>query len=261
MRQADIEPEVSLLIAARNEAAAMPSKLANLAALDYPRDRLEIIVASDGSTDATNDLVADDARRTGSNVRLLALPAGGKAAALNAAAAVARGEVLVFSDANSLFRADAIRKLVRPLADRDVGGVAGNQVYSLDGIDGEAAGERGYWRLDTLLKEFESRAGNAIGGTGAIYAIRRALFRPIPAGVNDDFYLTAGVIDQRHRLVFARDAAAYERPAGIIETEYARKVRVVSRAMRCVLAMPRLLDVRANRFYAVQLWSTRCCAG
>jgi GT2 family glycosyltransferase len=253
---ARIEPSVSILIAARNEEATIAEKLANLAALDYPRDRLEVIIASDGSTDRTVDVVSrfvSDSERT-IDVRLLDLPPSGKATAITAAVVASRGEILVFSDANSMYAQDAIRALVPPFADASVGGVAGNQVYAVAG-SGEAAGERGYWSYDRLLKEFESRAGSTIGGTGAIYAIRRALFRPIPAGVNDDFYESAGVVDQGFRLVFAPDAVAFEPPAVHLDDEYGRKVRVISRAMRCVAAMPGLLDPRRHGFYAVQLLS------
>ena len=254
VHRAAIEPTVTLLIAARNEAAVLPAKLDNLRALDYPSDKLDVVIASDGSTDATNGILAAARAGLTPRLRVIELPPSGKAAALNAAAGLADGDILVFSDANSMYLPDALRALVRPFADPEVGGVAGNQVYAAR-QRGDALGERGYWSFDRLLKEFESRAGNAIGGTGAIYAIRRELFRPVPAGVNDDFYETAGVIEQGRRLVFAANAIAVEPPAAGMQLEYGRKVRVVTRAMRCVLAMPRLLDLRRHGFYAIQLWS------
>jgi glycosyl transferase family 2 len=255
--RAPIEPFVSIVISARNEEAAIGPKLDNLSRLDYPSDRLEVIVASDGSTDRTAEVVgavvSDPNRRI--DVHLLALPPSGKARALTTAVAASRGEILVFSDANSMYAPDALRALVRPFVDPAVGGVAGNQVYAATADPGEAAGEVGYWGYDRILKEFESRAGSAIGGTGAIYAIRRSLFREIPPGVNDDFYESAGVVDQGLRLVFAADAVALEPAAAGIDDEYARKVRVVSRAMRCVATMPHLLDPRRTGFYALQLVS------
>ena len=254
VREAPIEPRVTILIAARNEEAALPGKLANLASLDDPRERLDVVIVSDGSTDRTVPILREFATHGDLRLEVIELPPSGKAAALNAGAHVARGEVLVFSDANSMYARDAIRALVRRLADPAIGGVAGNQVYG-DAISADAVGERSYWGLDRTLKEYESRAGNVIGGTGAIYAIRRELFRPVPPGVNDDFFETAGVIRQGRRLVFARDAIAVEAVATDLNAEYARKVRVVSRAMRCVAAMPDLLNPWRHGFYAIQLFS------
>src|SRR5690606_37094206 len=209
-RAEDITPSVSMIIAAYNEAASIGEKLENVLTLDYPRDCLEVIVASDGSTDDTESIVARYADR---GVKLLALPRQGKAGALNTAVASARGEVLVFSDANSAYAPDAIRQLVRPFADPDVGGVAGNQVYLSQkrGADGAAQtgdGERTYWGFDRLLKQIQSEAGNTISATGAIYAIRRSLFPGVPEGVTDDFATSTAVIAQGYRLVFAPGAQA-----------------------------------------------------
>jgi cellulose synthase/poly-beta-1,6-N-acetylglucosamine synthase-like glycosyltransferase len=249
--EAEVTPTVSLILAAHNEAGAIGTKLENALSLDYPRDRLEIIVASDGSDDGTNAIVAAYAGR---DVTLLPLPRVGKAAALNAAVAAANGEILVFSDANSIYAPDAIRRLVRPFADPAVGGVAGNQQY-LKGAAGAAAkGEQTYWNFDRLLKEWESRAGNTISATGAIYAIRRSLFQEIAAGVTDDFYTSTGVIAQGYRLVFAPGAIAYEPAAASARQEFGRKVRVISRGLRAVLLRRELLNPQRYGFYALQLW-------
>lgn len=245
-------PSLTLVIAARNEEAIIARKMENILELDYPADQLEVIVASDGSNDATNDIVRRYAR---DRVRLLERPPLGKADALAAAVANSQGDIVVFSDANSLYARDALRALVRPFADPHVGGVAGNQVYGQTGTVAAEAGERTYWSIDRLLKRFESRAGNTISATGAIYALRRSLIRSIPPGVNDDFYLSMGVVHQGFRLVFAQDAVAYERPADTIDREYQRKVRVVTRAMTCIATMPSLLDPRRYGFYAIQLLS------
>ena len=227
---ADIAPPVSIVIAAYNEAATIGAKLENLLSLDYPRDRLEVVIASDGSEDGTDEIVRAHANGT---VRLLSLPRRGKAEALNAAVAAASGEILVFSDANSIYAPDAVRALVRPFADPTVGGVAGDQRYLVaGGSDGVAAGEQSYWDFDRLLKLTESRAGNVISATGAIYAVRRSLFRPVPVGVTDDFATSTSVIAQGYRLVFAPDAVAYEPVAPAVELEFGRKVRVITRGLR-----------------------------
>jgi glycosyltransferase involved in cell wall biosynthesis len=252
-RSENITPSVSLIIAAHNEGRRIGAKMENALGLDYPSDRLEIIVASDGSTDRTEQVVRGYAER---GVRLLSLPRHGKAAALNAAVSASTGEILVFSDANSEYALDAIRNLVRPFADPGVGGVAGNQHYRSDAIaDAIAEGERSYWNLDRALKEAESRAGSTISATGAIYAIRRELFSGVPVGVTDDFATSTSVIAQGKRLVFAPDAVASEPVASSGRIEWGRKVRVITRGLYGVYVRRELLDPRRHGFYAVQLFS------
>ncbi|MBA3777962.1 MAG: glycosyltransferase family 2 protein [Chloroflexi bacterium] len=248
-----ITPSVSVIIAAYNEAAGIAQKLDNLLALDYPTDRLQIVVASDGSSDATNSILGS---YVGRGVTPLFLPRSGKSRALNAAAAAAGGDVLVFSDANSIFAHGALRALVRPFADPNVGGVAGNQVYWA-GTEGDATtvGERRYWNFDRLLKAAQSRAGSVTGATGAIYAVRRELFREIPPGVNDDFITSLRVVEQGYRLVFARDAIAYEPVGASRDVEFERKVRIMTRGLHCTVAIPKLLDPRRYGFFSLQLIS------
>ena len=249
---ADITPRVSLIIAAYNEADSIGRKLENILSLDYPNDCLEVIIASDGSDDRTNSIVSGFAQQ---GVKLLPLPRQGKAPALNAAVAASSGEILVFSDANSMYASDAIRALVRPFADPEVGGVAGNQCYSSGDSAGSGAGERSYWNFDRMLKKFQSQAGNTTSATGAIYAIRHSLFDTVPVGVTDDFATSTAVIVQGQRLVFAPDAVAYEPVAGSSELEFGRKVRVITRGLRGVQVRRQLLNPIRYGFYALQLFS------
>jgi len=251
-RSADITPRLSLIVCAHNEAASIRAKLENVLSLDYPRDRLEVLIASDGSSDATNDIVAEFAER---GVRLLALPRRGKIPTLNAAVREVGGEVLVFSDANSLYAPGSLRALVRPFADATVGGVAGDQRYLGSSEPEDAAGERAYWDLDRRLKEWQSAAGSATSATGAIYAIRRDVFRPVEPGVTDDFFVSTAVVAQGLRLVFAADAIAYEPPAASSGLEFERKVRVLTRGLRGVLVRRALLDPFHYGFYSLQLLS------
>jgi glycosyltransferase involved in cell wall biosynthesis len=250
VRSAPIEPSISVVIAARNEAAAIGARLANLAALDYPPDKLQVIVASDGSED---DTVAIARAATIGRLTVLDLERVGKADALNAAVALADGEIVVFTDANTAFAADALRALVRPFADPTVGGVAGNQVYESERRSAAEAGERSYWDFDRLMKQAESAAGSTVSATGALYGLRRDLVPTIVAGVTDDFYTSTAVIERGFRLVFERDAIAVEPPAASSSREYGRKVRIISRGFRGVAIRRALLDPRRTGFYAIQL--------
>jgi cellulose synthase/poly-beta-1,6-N-acetylglucosamine synthase-like glycosyltransferase len=241
------------VIAARNEAGVIAQKLDNILGLDYPSERLQVVVASDGSDDATDEIVQ---RYEEHGVTLVSLPRVGKAAALNAALAAATGDIVVFSDANSIYAPDALRALVRPLADPEVGGAAGDQRYvAAVSADAAAAGELRYWSFDRMLKEAESRAGNVVSATGAIYAVRRSLLGEVPDGVTDDFTTSTGVIARGRRLVFAHDAVAFEPVAARAGLEFDRKVRIITRGLRGVLLRRELLDPRRHGFYALQLFS------
>lgn len=247
-----IGPSVSVVLAARNEERAIGDRIENLLGVDYPADLLEIVVASDGSTDATPSIVERYADR---GVRLLDLPWVGKATALTRAVEASSGEIIVFTDANTSFRPDAIQALVASFADPAVGGVAGNQRYLPPRGARDGTGERDYWDFDRRLKMAESAAGNTISATGAIYALRRELFEPIPEGVTDDFTTSTLVVARGRRLVFEPDAIAEEPVARSQRTEFGRKVRIMTRGLRAVALRRALLDPRATGFYAVQLAS------
>jgi cellulose synthase/poly-beta-1,6-N-acetylglucosamine synthase-like glycosyltransferase len=213
-----------------------------------------VVIASDGSTDSTEAVIQ---RYEGRGIRLLSLPRQGKAAALNAAVSASNGDILVFSDANSMYKVDALRALVRPFADAGVGGVAGNQCYLKKNTASIVnVGEQSYWDFDRIMKQYESRSGSTISATGAIYAIRRSLFETVVEGVTDDFVTSTGVIVQGYRLVFASDAIAYEPTAATNRTEFGRKVRVITRGLRAVFTVrSKLLNPFQYGFYAIQLLS------
>ena len=252
-RQASLAVPVSIIVAAHNEEQTIGAKLENILSLNYPANLLEVLIASDGSTDKTNQVVSQFASR---GVKLLALPRAGKAAALNAAVSQARGDIVVFSDANSMFAGDALRELLRPLADERVGGVAGNQCYLKDHFGSSGtAGERSYWNLDRWTKLLQSRAGSVTSATGAIYAIRKRLFLEVAEDVTDDFATSTAVIVQGYRLVFAPDAIVYEPVAPSGTREFVRKVRVITRGLRAVMLRRCLLDPRRYGFYSLQLFS------
>lgn len=252
---ADITPTVTVVLAAHDEAGHIGARVDDLLAQDYPTDRVQFVIASDGSTDGT---VAIARRRDDPRLEVLDLPRTGKAPALNAAVARATGEILVFTDANTAFAPDAVRAIVRPFADQEVGGVAGDQVYIRAAVAPSTAavadvGERSYWDLDRVIKDAESRGGNVISATGALYAIRRDLFLPVPDGVTDDFVTSARVVAQGRRLVFEPSARAYEPVSASGRREYGRKVRIMTRGLRGVSVMRELMNVRRHGFYSVQL--------
>lgn len=247
------EPTVSIVIICHNEAGVIKAKLDSIRALDYPSTRIQTIVGSDGSDDGTNEIVAD---YTGLRLQNLAFSRRGKIPALNDAVSAATGEVLVFTDANSIFEVNALRNLVRHFSDQSVGCVAGNQVYCDQTAGGvAAAGEKSFWNYDRVLKEAQSQAGNAISATGAIYAIRRNLFMKVPLGVTDDFTISTRVILQGFRLVFDGEAIASEPVAGKPNAEYRRKVRVMTRGFRSVWTVRALLNPFRFGFYSLQLFS------
>ena len=243
----DHTPGVDLIICAHNEAESISAKLENALQLDYPRDRLKIWVASDGSTDGTVEIAR---RFENQGVLVLDLPRRGKAHALAAVAEASRSEVMAFSDANSQWEEGALRALVAPLADAEVGGVAGDQRY----FDSTTSiGERSYWSFDRRLKNWQARAGSAISATGAIYAIRRILFDAPPPDATDDFMISTGVIAKGKRLAFAQDAIAFEEPAAEIGGEFRRKVRITTRGLRGIVYRRGLLDPRKTGAYAFEL--------
>jgi cellulose synthase/poly-beta-1,6-N-acetylglucosamine synthase-like glycosyltransferase len=246
-------PSVSIVISAYNEEKSIGAKLDNILLLEYPRDCLEVIIASDGSTDGTDAIVQKYEEH---GVKLLSLSRVGKASALNAAVNDASGEILVFSDANSMYKTDAIQQLVRPFGDPKVGGVAGNQIYRTEGSGGSSIdGERAYWNFDRMLKQFQGKSGNTLAATGAIYAIRRSLIESIPDGVSDDLFTSTGVIVRSNRLVFAPEAIAYEPVAATSQVEFGRKVRVIMRSWKAFMFRSELFNPFRYGYYAIQLFS------
>lgn len=247
--ESDITPPLTLIIAAHNEEADLPAKLRNVLSVDYPSDRLEIIVASDGSTDRTVELARAIAPE---RIRVLDLPRSGKAGALNAALEFAAGDIVAFTDANSMLSEGALRALVRPFADPEVGGVAGNQVYTQPDI-GAVSGELAHWDFDRALKIASSRSGSVVSATGALYAMRRGLVDPVIDGVTDDFYVSTGAIVAGRRLVFAPEAIAREPVSSSATEEWGRKQRVMTRGFRSLIARRELLDPTRHGWNAVQL--------
>jgi cellulose synthase/poly-beta-1,6-N-acetylglucosamine synthase-like glycosyltransferase len=212
-------PTVSLIVPAYDEEEVIAAKVVNALALDYPRERLQIIVASDGSTDAT----AERARAAGAGL-VLELPPGGKVAALNAAAEQAAGEVLAFSDANSVWSRDALRRLVAPFADPGVGYVCG-QVRFLDPAGNNLEGM--YWRYEMAVREAESALAGVTAGNGAIYAVRRDAYVPLEPSASHDLSFPFLLAKRRLRSLYEPGARAEEKMVPTVEGEFARKRRMM----------------------------------
>lgn len=238
-------PAVTLLISAFNESQVIAAKLENALALEYPRDRLEIMVISDGSDDGTDEIVQGFSDR---GVRLLRQePRMGKTAGLNLGVSEARGQILVFSDANAMYQPGAVRRLVRHFSKAKVGYVVGNARYYEKGTESQSAQSEGlYWKLETYLKKKESIFGSVVGGDGAIYAIRRELYSPLlPTDIND-FLNPLQIVTLGYTGVFEPSAVCYEEAAENFGQEYRRKVRIISRSLNALRRVPEVLNPMHN---------------
>jgi cellulose synthase/poly-beta-1,6-N-acetylglucosamine synthase-like glycosyltransferase len=227
IRQGEICPTVSMIIAAYNEEEVIASKIENALALSYPKGRLEIIVVTDGSTDRTTE-IAQSFEPAG--VQVLHKPERqGKTAALNRAVPYASGEILFFSDANTFYAHDVIPKLVRNFHEASVGGVCGRKAILQDGERSTTQGETAFWWYEARLKQAESQVNSIVTADGEVFAMRRALFNTIPDHiVHDDMYLTLKMIEQGYRVVYEHEASSAEYPSKTSEDEFHLKVRYSS---------------------------------
>jgi cellulose synthase/poly-beta-1,6-N-acetylglucosamine synthase-like glycosyltransferase len=247
VRKAPFTPRVSVLIVAHNEGHRIAGKIRNCLSLDYPRDRLEVVVASDGSTDDTEDVV-EGFRSEG--VRLVRLPGPrGKAAAIEAAVPVSTGEVLLLCDARQELESGALRALVDNLADPSVGAASG-ELCIRSGASAAAEGVGFYWRYEKWVRRLESQVGSTVGVTGAIYVVRRELLpRLDPRTILDDVAVPMGVVRAGRRVVFESSARAFDEPVEEAGHEFRRKVRTLAGNYQLVALHPGLLDPRRNPLF------------
>jgi biofilm PGA synthesis N-glycosyltransferase PgaC len=250
LREPSTWPSVSVLISVYNEEKHIAQRIENLLALDYPHDKLEILIGSDGSTDRTNELVEafPDAR-----VTLHAFEQrGGKPGVLNRLVPQARGELLVFSDANAMFSPDALRKLTRHFAEPHIGGVCGRLV--LHGEHSETD-EGPYWKLETYLKTRESAMDSCLGANGAIYAIRKSCWPGIPDNTFvDDFVIGMRIREQGVRVIYDTEAVATEELPQSIGHEMTRRIRIGAGDFQALfLCWRSLLPWRG--FHSIAFWS------
>lgn len=253
VRKKHTEPVVSIIISAYNEERHIKSTLENKLKLDYPKDKMEIIVVSDGSTDGTDEVV----RRFGRyNVRLLRQePRQGKTSALNMAVLQAKGEILIFSDANSIYSKNAIKELVSNFSDSSVGYVTGKMVYMNE--DGSIIGDgcSVYMKYENILRKIETSVGSIVGVDGGIDAIRKELYVTMRADQLPDFVLPLRVIEQRYRVVYDPAAVLYENALSRLNDEYRMRVRVSLRTLNAIKDMKHLLNPFAHGLFGWQFLS------
>ncbi len=242
-------PPVTVLVVAHNEAASVAGKLEDLLSLDYPENRREILLASDGSTDGTEERAT---RYRAAGVKVIAFAARrGKAAVLNELVPRAQGEIVVLADARQRFEKVALRALVAPFVDPRVGAVSGELILTGgEAKTGVVSGIGTYWRIEKSIRRNESRVDSAVGATGAIYAIRRSLFEPIPDDtILDDVLIPMRIARRGYRIIFEPGARAHDRPASTPREEFARKVRTIAGNFQLFARERWLLDPFRNRLW------------
>jgi cellulose synthase/poly-beta-1,6-N-acetylglucosamine synthase-like glycosyltransferase len=247
VRKAEIEPTVAVIIAAYNEESVIARRIENLLALDYPQNKLQIVVSSDASSDRTEEISLQY-----SGVQVISNPRGGKVAAQDRAVRQTDGEIVAFSDANCTWSPDALRTLVRAFADPDVAYVCG-QLRILDAEGGNKEGV--YWRYEMMQRGAESQLGSVTGGNGSIYAVRRSNYIEVDPRFGHDLSLPYLMVQNGRRAVYEPEAHAWEKPTPSNETEYRRKVRMFEHCWLIVLRGKMLR--RLGPLYALEIVSHR----
>lgn len=253
VKRSEIEPRVTILITAFNEEAALAAKLENTLRIKYPADKLEIVVASDGSTDDTDDLARSFASR---GVKLFRQEGRvGKTVTQNNAVELATGEIILFSDATTIYSADILGHVLPQFADETVGCVAGRLIYIDEDGSNVGKGAQSYWSYETFLKTAESRACSLIGASGCLYAVRRSAYVPMYAEACSDFLICSVVYRQGLRSVFAPDAVCYEHTNRNAGHELKMRVRVISQTFTDLWRNRDMLNPFKSGFFAIELIS------
>lgn len=246
-------PSITAIITAYNEEKDIELKIRNVLALDYPGDQLDVIVASDASSDDTDRIVR---AFNAPNVRLLRIEGRlGKTACQNAAAAAASGDILVFTDATTRIEANALRAISRNFHDPCVGCVAGRLSYVAQQDDATGHGGTSYWNYEIMLRMAESDLGSLIGVSGCLYAVRRDCYREIPPELISDFVVAMMVREQGLRTVLEPDAVCHEQTLDHPERELSMRVRVGMRSLAALASQKRFLNPFKFGAFAWQLWS------
>jgi cellulose synthase/poly-beta-1,6-N-acetylglucosamine synthase-like glycosyltransferase len=247
------EPKVSIIIAAFNEEKDIAFKLDNTLAIDYPVEKLEIIVVSDCSSDRTDEIVSSYESR---GVRLIRQQKRqGKTAAQNLAVEHSKGEVLLFSDATTIYPSDVLERLLPSFADSSVGCVAGRLVYVDETGSTVGQGARTYWNYETFIKERESAITSLIGVSGCLYAVRRASYVPMYHEACSDFLIATTVVKQNQRAVFEPSAVCTETTNSQSKPEFRMRVRIIAQTLGDLWDNREMLNPFVSGFYGIQLFS------
>jgi cellulose synthase/poly-beta-1,6-N-acetylglucosamine synthase-like glycosyltransferase len=253
VRRAEFLPSVTVLITAYNEEKAIRQKLENTFSIDYPAEKLEILVASDGSTDKTDEIVNEFAAR---GVKLFRQEGRkGKTFTQNKAVEKATGEIILFSDATTMYKTNVLREMMPNFADSSIGCVAGKLEYVDDSGSNVGKGARSYWNYETFLKESESRACSLIGASGCLYAVRRSAYQPMYPEACSDFLICTVVYRQGLRSIYEPNAVCTEATNQKTDKEMQMRVRVIVQTFTDLWRNRRMLNPFHSGFYAVQLFS------
>jgi cellulose synthase/poly-beta-1,6-N-acetylglucosamine synthase-like glycosyltransferase len=253
VRRADIIPSVSIIIAAYNEERDIAQKIENTLALDYPKEKLEIIVASDCSTDRTDEIASQYQKR---GVTLYRRPERlGKSVVQNAAMKHSTGEIIVFSDATTFYEPDAIRKIVRSFADPEVGCVAGHLLYVDRSVTAVGQGCRSYWGYERFIKQSESRLGSLIGVSGCLYAVRRSSYGRLALDMSSDFVIAIEIYLRGLRTVYDCEAISTEDTNKRSRDEFRMRVRIIEQTLSALHRYSEALNLRAHPLFAFQMIS------
>ncbi len=253
IQRAAFEPQVTILITAYNEEKAIRAKLENTLEIDYERGKLEILVASDGSTDKTDSIVKEFAAQ---GVRLFRQEGRkGKTYTQNKAVEQATGEIILFSDATTAYQTDVLREILPNFADQTIACAAGKLIYVDTSASNVGKGAKSYWNYETFLKEAESRACSLIGASGCLYAVRKSAYRPMYPEACSDFLICTIVYEQGLRSIYEPKAICTEETNRQTDKEMKMRVRVISQTFTDLWRNRKMLNPRRSGFYAIELIS------
>jgi cellulose synthase/poly-beta-1,6-N-acetylglucosamine synthase-like glycosyltransferase len=253
IEKADFEPNVTVLITAYNEEKDIAKKLENTLLIDYPKDKIEILVASDGSTDKTDEIVKTFADK---GVRLFRQEGRvGKTITQNNAVEQSNGEIILFSDATTMYQANVLRAMLPNFADEKIGCVAGKLIYVDESDSDVGKGAKSYWNYETFIKENESRACSLIGASGCLYAVRKSAYVPMYAEACSDFLIATKVYEQGLRTIYEPNAICEEETNQRTDKEMQMRIRVIAQTFTDLWRNRKMLNPLHSGFYAVQLIS------